>query len=105
MEPGRIVSSCQKAVALEAAYQVADRMGGRALACILSGEAKTLLPMVELIEQAEMAVVQRFDCTGRVTSEAALNLLTITLRCRVQCAAVAHLPTALDRYVQAPYFR
>ena len=41
---------------MKAAYQVANRGGSRALAEFLSKEGQLLLPMLELITQAEMAV-------------------------------------------------
>jgi len=37
-------------------YQITDRQDSRALARFLSGEGQALLPMLELIEQAKMAV-------------------------------------------------
>ncbi len=39
---------------MKAAYQIADRKDSRALARFLSGEGQALLPMLELIEQAEV---------------------------------------------------
>ena len=55
-------------------YQIADRKDSRALAEFLSGEGQLLLPMLELIEQAEMAVDELIDVAGRATIEAVLTL-------------------------------
>jgi len=59
---------------MKAAYQIADRKDSRALAQFLSGEGQALLPMLELIEQAEMAVDELIDVAGRATIEAVLTL-------------------------------
>ncbi len=59
---------------MKADYQIADRKDSRALARFLSGEGQMLLPMLELIEQAEMAVDERIDVAGRATIEAVLTL-------------------------------
>ena len=59
---------------MKAAYQIADRKDSRALAQFLSGEGQSLLPMLELIEQAEMAVDELIDVAGRATIEAVLTL-------------------------------
>ena len=59
---------------MKAAYQIADRQDSRALAQFLSGEGQALLPMLELIEQAEMAVDELIDVAGRATIEAVLTL-------------------------------
>jgi transposase-like protein len=59
---------------MEAAYRIADRKDSRALAQFLSGEGQALLPMLELIEQAEMAVDELIDVAGRATIEAVLTL-------------------------------
>ncbi len=55
-------------------YQVTDRRDRRAWARFLSGEGQALLPMLELIEQAEMAVDELIDLPGRATIEAVLTL-------------------------------
>lgn len=55
-------------------YQITDREDSRALARFLSGEGQALLPMLELIEQAEMAVDELIDVAGRATIEAVLTL-------------------------------
>ena len=57
-----------------AAYQVADRKDSRALAEFLQKEGQFLLPMVELIEQAQLAVDEVISVTGRATLEAVLQL-------------------------------
>ncbi len=59
---------------MKAAYQITDRQDSRALAQFLSGEGQALLPMLELIEQAEMAVDELIDLAGRATIEAVLKL-------------------------------
>ncbi len=59
---------------MKAGYQIADRKDSPALAQFLSGEGQALLPMLELIEQAEMAVDELIDVAGRATIEAVLNL-------------------------------
>ena len=59
---------------MKAEYQIADRRDSRALAEFLSGEGQALLPMLELIEQAEMAVDELIDVAGRATIEAVLTL-------------------------------
>lgn len=55
-------------------YQVADRKDSRALAEFLQKEGQFLLPMVELIETAQMAVDEVIDVAGRATIEAVLQL-------------------------------
>ncbi|MCH9033569.1 MAG: IS256 family transposase [Planctomycetes bacterium] len=59
---------------MKAEYQIADRRDSRALAAFLSGEGEALLPMLDLIEQAEMAVDELIDVAGRATIEAVLTL-------------------------------
>ena len=59
---------------MNANYQITDRKNSRALARFLSGEGQALLPMLELIEQAEMAVDELIDVAGRATIEAVLTL-------------------------------
>ena len=46
-------------------YQTVDRKDSRALAQFLSREGQALLPMLDLIEQAEMAVDELIDVAGR----------------------------------------
>lgn len=55
-------------------YQVADRRDSRALAEFLSQDGPLLLPLLELIEQAELAVDELIDVAGRATIEAVLTL-------------------------------
>ncbi len=59
---------------MKAGCQIADRQDSRALAQFLSSEGQALLPMLELIEQAEMAVDELIDVAGRATIEAVLTL-------------------------------
>jgi hypothetical protein len=57
-----------------AAYQIADRNDSRSLANFLQKEGQFLLPMVELIEQAQLAIDEVITVTGRATIEAVLQL-------------------------------
>ena len=59
---------------MKADYQITDRRDSRALARFLSSEGQALLPMLELIEQAEMAVDDLIDVAGRATIETVLTL-------------------------------
>ena len=49
---------------MKGTYQIVDRKDSRALAAFLSGEGQLLLPMLELIEQAEMAVDEPMVARG-----------------------------------------
>jgi transposase-like protein len=64
----------QKGAAMKRTYQIADRKDSRALAEFLSREGRVLLPMLDLIEQTEMAVDELIDVAGRATIEAVLTL-------------------------------
>ena len=55
-------------------YQVAERKDSQALAEFLAQEGQFLLPMVQLIEGAEVAVDELIDVMGRATIEAVLLL-------------------------------
>jgi putative transposase len=55
-------------------YQIADRRDSRALAEFLQKEGQFLLPIVGLIETAELAIDEVIDVTGRATIEAVLRL-------------------------------
>ena len=55
-------------------YQVADRRDSRALAEFLSQDGQLLLPLLKLIEKAELAVDELIDVAGRSTIEAVLTL-------------------------------
>ena len=59
---------------MKAKYQIADHKDSRALAQFLSREWQALLPMLELTEQAEMAVDELIDVAGRATIEVVLTL-------------------------------
>lgn len=59
---------------MKAEYQIANRQDSRALAQFLSREGQALLPMLELIEEAEMAVDELIEVAGRATIEAVLTL-------------------------------
>lgn len=54
------------------AYQISDRRDSRALSEFLAKEGQLLLPMLELIEQADLAVDELVDVMGRATIEAIL---------------------------------
>jgi len=53
-------------------YQIIDKKDSKKLAQLLSKEGQLLLPMLELITQAEMAVDELIDVAGRATIEAIL---------------------------------
>lgn len=55
-------------------YQIADRNDTKALSQYLSQSGQLLLPMVELIEQAQMAAGQFVDVLGHAALEAVLEL-------------------------------
>ena len=55
-------------------YQIAEKNDSRKLAEFLSQDRQGLLPMVELLCQAEMAVDELIDVTGRAAIEAVLTL-------------------------------
>ena len=59
-----------KVAAMKKDYQIASRSDRRALAEFLSKEGQLLLPMLKLIEQAELAVDELIDVAGRATIEA-----------------------------------
>lgn len=55
-------------------YQVVDRKDSRALAEFLQKEGQFLLPLVGLIETAQLAIDEVIDVAGRATIEAVLHL-------------------------------
>lgn len=55
-------------------YQIADKNDSRKLAQFLAQDGQGLLPLVELLCQAEMAVDELIDVAGRATIEAVLAL-------------------------------
>ena len=55
-------------------YQVISRQDRRALAQWLTKNGQGLLPLVELVEGAEIALEELIDVTGRATIEAVLEL-------------------------------
>ena len=55
-------------------YQIAEKNDSRKLAEFLAKDGQGLLPMVELLCQAEMAVDELIDVAGRATIEAVLTL-------------------------------
>ena len=61
-------------VSAEASYQVVSPKDSRQLSEFLAKEGQFLLPMLELITQAEIAVDEVIDVAGRATIEAILTL-------------------------------
>lgn len=59
---------------MKQAYQVIERSDSRALAEVLGKDGQLLLPLLELIEKAELAVEELIDVAGRSTIEAVLTL-------------------------------
>ena len=59
---------------MKASYQVVTSKDSRELSEFLAQEGQILLPMLELITQAEMAVDELIDVAGRATIEAILKL-------------------------------
>jgi transposase-like protein len=59
---------------MKQAYQIVDHRDSRALAEFLSGEGSLLVPLVHLIENAELAVDDLIATAGRATIEAVLTL-------------------------------
>jgi transposase-like protein len=59
---------------MKASYQVVSSKDSRQLSEFLAREGQFLLPMLELITQAEMAVDELIDVAGRATIEAVLTL-------------------------------
>lgn len=55
-------------------YQIADQKDSKALTEFLSQHGQMLLPMMELIEQAQLAVDELVDVLGRSALEAVLRL-------------------------------
>jgi len=63
-----------KGTAMNRDYQIISKKNSRELAKFLSKEGQLLLPMLELIEQAEAAVDEVIDVVGRASVEAILLL-------------------------------
>jgi len=63
-----------KGTAMNRDYQIISKKNSRELAKFLSKEGQLLLPMLELIEQAEAAVDKVIDVVGRASIEAILLL-------------------------------
>ncbi len=63
-----------KGTAMNRDYQIISKKNSRELAKFLSKEGQLLLPMLELIEQAEAAVDEVIDVVGRASIEAILLL-------------------------------
>ena len=57
---------------MKQSYQIEERTDRRALAEFLAKEGQLLLPMLELIEQADVAIDELIDVMGRATIEAVL---------------------------------
>ena len=63
-----------KGTAMNRDYQIINKKNSKELAKFLSKEGQLLLPMLELIEQAEAAVDEVIDVVGRAGIEAILLL-------------------------------
>ena len=59
---------------MNGSYQVVGTKDSRELSEFLAKEGQILLPMLDLITQAEMAVDELIDVTGRAAIEAVLTL-------------------------------
>ena len=59
---------------MKASYRVVGTKDSRELSEFLAKEGQILLPMLDLITQAEMAVDELIDVAGRATIEAVLKL-------------------------------
>ena len=68
------MKSSSSGVSSGASYQVASAKDSRQLSEFLAKEGQFLLPMLDLITQAEMAVDELIDVAGRATIEAVLTL-------------------------------
>jgi putative transposase len=64
----------EEGTAVKKNYQVIGRQDRRALAHWLAKNGQGLLPLVELVEGAEIALEELIDVTGRATIEAVLEL-------------------------------
>jgi len=62
---------------MKKAYQIAEKKDTRKLAEFLSREGQLLLPMLDLITRAEMAVDELIDLAGRATLEAVLEMSAV----------------------------
>ena len=60
-------------------YEVADRTDRRAIADFLKREGQFLLPMVELVDRAELAIDSVIEVMGRATIEAVLEMSAETI--------------------------
>lgn len=56
------------------AYQVTDKKDTKKIAAFLANHAQAVMPMVELIEQSQMAVGELVETLGRATIEAVLQI-------------------------------
>ena len=59
---------------MKGSYEVADRRDRRAIAEFLKREGQFLLPMVELVEGAGLAIDEVIEVLGRATIEAVLEM-------------------------------
>ena len=59
---------------MERPYHIMEKDDTRGLASFLAKNGQALLPMVELIEQSQMAVDEVIEVLGRATIEAVLRL-------------------------------
>ena len=64
---------------MKGTYEVAERTDKRAIAEFLKQEGQFLLPMVGLVERAELAIDEVIEVLGRATIEAVLEMSAQTL--------------------------
>jgi hypothetical protein len=73
--PGQLSTIVQEGVAMHTTtYQITDKTDTKKLTEFLCQEGQFLLPMVELITGAEMAVDELIEVTGRAALEAVVTL-------------------------------
>ena len=59
---------------MQGSYEVTDETDSRAIAEFLKSEGQFLLPMVELVDRAELAIDEVIEVMGRATIEAVLQM-------------------------------
>ena len=84
-------------------YEVRDRADKRAIREFLKREGQFLLPMLELVEQTEVAIDEVIQVMGRATIEAVLEMSAegvAGVKSRVVCKSERKL---LDASVRLPW--
>lgn len=74
---GQFCQTFQGATSISERYQISDQdspVDSQQLAAFLAKGSQLLLPMVELVEQAQCAVDEFIDVMGRATIEAILQM-------------------------------